>query len=750
MPHRVIPSRIILIAIVSIFIGSSYCHANPKPWLDPPPANEAGGGPTAEDHCFVDFWSENVTVHIAEDAAVTANYTFHNPHPGQVNQTILLPFYSRPSNLTISIEGNQLSYVWTEYRMEDSSDDDYYFTYQSAKFILRFDAHEFITIDVNYSRAYRKDEHYEGDHYNSFIYLTRTGASWNEPIRYANFQFYLHKDECTGCFDDGGLYSEFYNLSMGHYKNVYDLYAAAFLTHFLTDFDIVNDTYYHLSREFSDWVPEKDIGLTWIHYSPEADMSLSFDIRSTTVEMSVNAKKSYDRDGTIESFKWRFWEIDGWVIENTNISFSHTFSGRGQYGLSLEVEDDRGNKGMEKTYILINYTIDELELNITTLPGFENISWWRIWWCTPREVNFSTGIHDLLVTVPAGYYQYEYLINRYRIIIMDVDSDGDGVLDSLDRFPFDSTEWEDSDGDDIGNNRDRDDDNDLWNDTMELNCGTDPYDNTSFPTDLDNDWIPDAFDDDIDGDGVNDEADAFPEDATQWKDTDGDGHGDNLFGISPDRFPDDPAEWQDQDRDGVGDNSDDFVSDPAASVDSDGDGYPEEWNPHRNESHSVLGLHRDSFPDDPAASLDSDGDGYPNRWNEPCSKEDSTTRLVLDWFPDDPHEWADWDNDGVGDNSDAFPDDHAASADSDGDGHPDRWNPGKSGSHSPTGLSLDDYPYDSVRWSDDKQGNDYADVDGINPFWSGLVIIIGLLFVIGCVFSSVIHFRKLRNGRLDG
>jgi hypothetical protein len=48
---------------------------------------------------------------------------------------------------------------------------------------------------------------------------------------------------------------------------------------------------------------------------------------------------------------------------------------------------------------------------------------------------------------------------------------------------------------------------------------------------------------DTDGDGVEDAKDDFPEDSTQWEDTDGDGHGDNIDGNSPDRFPNDPTKW---------------------------------------------------------------------------------------------------------------------------------------------------------------------------------------------------------------
>ena len=61
---------------------------------------------------------------------------------------------------------------------------------------------------------------------------------------------------------------------------------------------------------------------------------------------------------------------------------------------------------------------------------------------------------------------------------------------------------------------------------------------------------------DTDGDGYNDDVDAFPNDSTEWLDSDGDSYGDNS-----DDFPNDPWEWLDSDSDGYGDNSDDFPND---------------------------------------------------------------------------------------------------------------------------------------------------------------------------------------------
>jgi hypothetical protein len=98
------------------------------------------------------------------------------------------------------------------------------------------------------------------------------------------------------------------------------------------------------------------------------------------------------------------------------------------------------------------------------------------------------------------------------------DTDGDGICDGSiavnnsagicdtgpDAFPLDPTEWEDTDGDEIGNNVDPDDDGDGYNDTVEITEGSDPLDIESTPLDTDGDFDPDSTDLDDDGDGYND------------------------------------------------------------------------------------------------------------------------------------------------------------------------------------------------------------------------------------------------------
>ena len=138
---------------------------------------------------------------------------------------------------------------------------------------------------------------------------------------------------------------------------------------------------------------------------------------------------------------------------------------------------------------------------------------------------------------------------------------------------------------------------------------------------------------DSDGDGYNDESDAFPNDETEWSDSDGDGVGDNA-----DQFPNNPSETTDSDGDGVGDNGDAFPLDATETTDIDGDG---------------VGDNSDVFPNDTTQWADRDGDGY----------GDNRTGLNPDNCPDSPttnveedgcaqEEILDSDGDGVLDSND--------------------------------------------------------------------------------------------------
>ena len=117
------------------------------------------------------------------------------------------------------------------------------------------------------------------------------------------------------------------------------------------------------------------------------------------------------------------------------------------------------------------------------------------------------------------------------------DTDKDGFGDGEDAFPLYNLESLDTDSDGIGNNSDLDDDNDGYSDRDEIFSKTNTLSSTSYPlVDEDEDFVSDLFEsqigtivgkNDTDGDGIIDGYDAFPTNAFEWFDTDGDGIGNN-------------------------------------------------------------------------------------------------------------------------------------------------------------------------------------------------------------------------------
>jgi hypothetical protein len=122
----------------------------------------------------------------------------------------------------------------------------------------------------------------------------------------------------------------------------------------------------------------------------------------------------------------------------------------------------------------------------------------------------------------------------------DPDTDGDGIKDRLDAFPFDATRSADRDQDGAA------DVDDAF------------PDNASEQRDSDGGGLGDNADLDDDNDGTPDASDALPLDPRDGADADQDGIGD-----SQDAFAAEPREDRDTDGDGVGDRAD---------ADDDGDG----------------------------------------------------------------------------------------------------------------------------------------------------------------------------------
>ena len=139
---------------------------------------------------------------------------------------------------------------------------------------------------------------------------------------------------------------------------------------------------------------------------------------------------------------------------------------------------------------------------------------------------------------------------------------------------------------------------------------------------------------DADSDGIPDAVDAFPNDSSEYLDTDGDGLGNRIDndddgdGVSDirDAVPLDRFETIDTDADGVGN---------VADRDDDGDGVED-----------VI----DAFPLDRSRSVDTDGDGIADSLDD--DDDGDGVRDSEDAFPKYLHEWLDTDKDGIGDNLD--------------------------------------------------------------------------------------------------
>ena len=317
-----------------------------------------------------------------------------------------------------------------------------------------------------------------------------------------------------------------------------------------------------------------------------------------------------------------------------------------------------------------------------------------------------------------------------------LDEDGDGQSDINDALLNDSTQWLDTDSDGYYDNANPatnwDDCPSVWgNSTIDLQgCldtdgdgvsdTNDPWPND--PTrsiDTDGDGFADSDDDcptvwgnstqilrgclDEDGDGWTASDDAFPNDGTQWNDTDGDGFGDEPTGNYADDCPTVFGDsWQnetlgcpDADGDGWSDSEDSFDDDQTQWRDIDGDGFGD----------NIGGTNPDSCPNEVGNSTqgnmlgcpDSDGDGWAD---------------IIDAFPADDTQYSDQDGDGYGDNmSGNSPDscpitygnstiDRLGCVDTDGDGHSD--------------LN-DDFPTDPTRYLDtDGDGYDDDEDDCVN------------------------------------
>lgn len=157
-----------------------------------------------------------------------------------------------------------------------------------------------------------------------------------------------------------------------------------------------------------------------------------------------------------------------------------------------------------------------------------------------------------------------------------LDSDGDGITDSLETQLGLDPMSADSDGDGVA-------------DGLDQFSSDGPVDDQACEADTDSDGgstepeviVPDPMDDEVDNSIIDTDGDGLTDDSELALgldplniDTDGDGFSDN-----DDRFPNDPLANADSDDDGVSDSRDAFPFDATETTDLNGDGLGDNANP---------------------------------------------------------------------------------------------------------------------------------------------------------------------------
>ena len=211
-----------------------------------------------------------------------------------------------------------------------------------------------------------------------------------------------------------------------------------------------------------------------------------------------------------------------------------------------------------------------------------------------------------------------------------IDTDGDGWADTEDEYPLDVSQWRDTDEDGYGDNADGTD-----GDLCPLQEGYSAIDRLGCP-----DADEDGYSDPADAWTVDEGADAFPSDDSQWRDSDLDGFGDNpapakmadVCPVTHGTSTEDRLGCPDTDDDGWSDDGDAFVFDITQWADGDSDGYGDNPAP-ASAPDDCPGVWGNSTLDS-LGCLDSDGDG----WSE-----------ASDPYPNDKLLWSDDDGDGYAD-----------------------------------------------------------------------------------------------------
>ena len=178
--------------------------------------------------------SEDISANISNIVKERTEYVLQNRENVSLNLSIALPFsyaiffgYHLPENVSLTINGIVGSYAWSTFNYTNSIG--YNCTCFAIVFNLTFAPLEEKIIVANYSRQF-----WVTSGWRVYSYITETAMFWNRSIEHARFSYRI--DTRIGTISISGL--ENYST----YQDGTDL--------------VVN-------KEFYDWTPTKNIGITF-------------------------------------------------------------------------------------------------------------------------------------------------------------------------------------------------------------------------------------------------------------------------------------------------------------------------------------------------------------------------------------------------------------------------------------------------------------------------------------------------------
>jgi hypothetical protein len=231
---------IILLYIFSLLLFFTLPIANANPVM----IETMGSGQLAPQYeTRVYLKSEDIRANISDIVTERCEYILQNSENMNNNLSIALPLgikhfdYNLPDNITLTINGTVCAYIWGSFNFTNM--EGYNWTCYAIIFNLTFAPFEEKIIVANYSRHFSVSEGIRAYHY-----ITETGRFWNRSIETARFNYRLALN--MGKISIAGL--------------------EGYSTHFERNKLVI-------SKEFHDWVPTTNIGITFDLRGPDSNLS---------------------------------------------------------------------------------------------------------------------------------------------------------------------------------------------------------------------------------------------------------------------------------------------------------------------------------------------------------------------------------------------------------------------------------------------------------------------------------------------